>query len=42
MNGWAVERYYGNDTPTDDELDTIANHLADAYEERADQHRKGE
>ena len=42
MNGWAIERYLENDTLTDDELDQIANDLADAYEDRADRHRKGE
>lgn len=42
MNAYWLERYYGNDNPTDTELDQLANHLADQFEERADQHRKGE
>lgn len=42
MNGWAIERYLENDTLTDEELDQIANDLADAYEDRADAARKGE
>lgn len=31
-----------DELPTDDELDALADELADAFEDRADQERKGE
>jgi hypothetical protein len=42
MSTYADIRYYEDAEPTDDELDAIANEYADAFEERANQHRKGE